>query len=78
MFGDALINHALRQPLPFDVQLKRATVLILTAEEKAGLQPSNPQISMGSETAGWLSALDARAPKTATVPVGQPIPGLGI
>ena len=78
LFGDALINHALRQPLPFDVQLKRATVLISTAEDKAGLQPSNPQISMGSETAGWLSALDARAPKTASAPVGQPLPGLGI
>jgi hypothetical protein len=78
LFGDALINHALRQPLPFDVQLKRATVLISTAEDKAGLQPSNPQISMGSETAGWLSALDARAPKVASAPVGQPIPGLGI
>ena len=78
LFGDALINHALRQPLPFDVQLKRATVLISTAEEKAGLQPSNPQISMGSETAGWLAALDARAPKVSSTPVGQPIPGLGI
>jgi hypothetical protein len=78
LFGDALINHALRQPLPFDVQLKRANVLISTAEEKAGLQPSNPQISMGSETAGWLGALDARAPKVASAPVGQPIPGLGI
>ena len=78
LFGDALINHALRQPLPFDIQLKRATVLISTAEDKAGLQPSNPQISMGSETAGWLSALDARAPKAPSAPVGQPIPGLGI
>ena len=78
LFGDALINHALRQPLPFDVQLKRATVLISTAEDNAGLQPSNPQISMGSETATWLSALDARAPKTPSALVGQPIPGLGI
>ena len=78
LFGDALINHALRQPLPFDVQLKRATVLISTAEDKAGLQASNPQISMGSETAGWLAALDSRAPKIASSPVGQPIPGLGI
>ncbi len=78
LFGDALVNHALRQPLPFEVQVKRATALIAAAEEKAGLEPSNPQVSIGSETAGWLTALDARAPKVASTPVGQPIPGLGI
>lgn len=78
LFGDALINHALRQPLPFDVQLRRATALISSAEEKADLPASNPQISLGSETSAWLSALDARAPKVASAPVGAPIPGLGI
>ena len=78
LFGDALINHALRQPLPFDLQLRRATALIAAAEEKADLEPSNPQISLGSDTAGWLGALDARAPKVASAPVGAPIPGLGI
>ncbi|NUR13484.1 MAG: peptidase C13, partial [Bradyrhizobium sp.] len=31
-FGDALINHALRQPLPFDVQVRRAMALIGAAE----------------------------------------------
>jgi hypothetical protein len=78
LFGDALINHALRQPLPFDVQLRRATALISAAEEKADLPASNPQISIGSDTSAWLSALDARAPKVASAPVGAPIPGLGI
>jgi hypothetical protein len=78
LFGDALINHALRQPLPFDVQLRRATALISGAEEKADLPASNPQISIGSDTSAWLSALDARAPKVASAPVGAPIPGLGI
>ena len=78
LFGDALINHALRQPLPFDLQLRRATALIAAAEEKADLPASNPQISLGADTAGWLGALDARAPKVASAPVGAPIPGLGI
>ena len=78
LFGDALINHALRQPLPFDLQLRRATALISAAEEEANLPASNPQISIGSDTATWMNALDARAPKLASVPVGAPIPGLGI
>lgn len=78
LFGDALINHALRQPLPFDLQLRRATALIAAAEQKADLPASNPQISLGSDTTGWLRALDARAPKVASAPVGAPIPGLGI
>jgi len=78
LFGDALINHALRQPLPFDVQLRRATALISAAEEEAKLPASNPQISIGSDTASWMNALDARAPKLASAPLGAPIPGLGI
>lgn len=78
LFGDALINHALRQPLPFDVQLRRATAFISAAEEQANLPASNPQISIGSDTTAWLNALDARAPKVASMPVGAPIPGLGI
>ena len=78
LFGDALINHAFRQPLPFDVQFRRAEALISAAEEHAGLQPSNPQISIGSETSAWLNALDVRASKIASAPVGEPIPGLGL
>ena len=78
LFGDALINHALRQPLPFDLQLRRATALISAAEQEANLPASNPQISVGSDTAAWLGALDAREPKIASAPVGAPIPGLGI
>ena len=78
LFGDALINHAMRQPLPLDLQLRRATALIAAAEEKAGLLASNPQVVMGSTTSGWLTALDAREPKVASSPVGAPIPGLGI
>jgi len=78
LFGDALINHAMRQPLPLDLQLRRAAALIAGAEEQANLPASNPQISIGSETTGWLNALDAREPRVASAPVGQPVPGLGI
>lgn len=78
LFGDALVNHAFRQPLPLDVQLRRATALIAAAEEQANLLSSNPQISVGSDTAAWRSALDAREPKVASAPVGAPIAGLGI
>jgi hypothetical protein len=78
LFGTALINHAFRQPLPLDVQLRRATALIAAAEDRAGLQPSNPQISIGEGTASWVKALDEREPKVGTAPVGQPVQGLGI
>jgi hypothetical protein len=76
-FGDALVNHAFRQPLPLDVQLRRATALISAAEERDHLLPSNPQVSMGSDTARWLDQLDAREPKSASAPVGQSALGLG-
>jgi peptidase C13-like protein len=76
-FGDALVNHAFRQPLPLDVQLRRATALISAAEERDHLLPSNPQVSMGSDTARWLDQLDAREPKSASAPVGQSVLGLG-
>lgn len=76
-FGDALINHAFRQPLPLDLQLRRATVLISAAEDQDKLEPSNPQISIGSETSAWLSPLEVREPKTTSTPVGQSVLGLG-
>ena len=71
-FGYAFVNQALRQPDTFERQFRRAWVTILGWEQKAGYDPSSPQISVGSETARWLSALDAREPKTATAPVGKP------
>lgn len=76
-FGDALINHAFRQPLPLDLQLRRATVLISAAEDHDNLQPSNPQISIGSDTSAWLTPLESREPKTTSAPVGQSVLGLG-
>jgi len=76
-FGDALINHAFRQPLPLDIQLQRATALIAAAEGREKLEPSNPQVSTGSDTAKWLSRLEEREPKSTTDPVGQSVLGLG-
>ena len=70
-FGYALINQAMRQPDSFVRQFRRAFVTILGWEQKEGFDSSSPQISVGAETAGWLGALDAREPKTASAPVGQ-------
>jgi len=70
-FGYALINQAMRQPDSFVRQFRRAFVTILGWEQKEGFESSSPQISVGAETAGWLGALDAREPKTASAPVGQ-------
>jgi hypothetical protein len=76
-FGDALINHAFRQPLPLDVQLQRATALIGAAEDRNQLEPSHPQVSEGAETPKWLSALEQREPRSTSDPVGQSVLGLG-
>jgi Peptidase C13 family len=70
-FGYALINQAMRQPDTFVRQFRRAFVTILGWEQKSGFEPSSPQISVGSEAASWLAALDAREPKRPTAPVGQ-------
>ena len=71
-FGYAFVNQAMRQPDTFERQFRRAWVTILGWEQKAGYDPSSPQISVGSETASWLAALDSREPKTASAPVGRP------
>ena len=71
-FGHALINQALRQPDTFVRQFRRAFVTIYGWEKKMGAEPSNPQISVGKDTAAWLAALDARAPKEGSASVGKP------
>ena len=76
-FGDALINHAFRQPLPLDAQLRRAAILIGAAEDRDQLTPSNPQVSTGADSAKWLRRLEEREPKTTSDPVGQSVLGLG-
>lgn len=76
-FGDALINHAFRQPLPLDAQLRRAIILIGAAEDRDQLTPSNPQVSTGADAAKWLNKVEEREPKTTSDPVGQSVLGLG-
>ena len=71
-FGYAFINQAMRQPDTLVRQFRRAFVTILAWEQRLGYEPSSPQISVGKDTAGWLAALDAREPKTASAPVGRP------
>lgn len=71
-FGHALVNQAMRKPDTFVRQFRRAFVTIYGWEKKLDMQTSNPEISIGSETAGWLSALDARRPKSESQPVGRP------
>ena len=72
LYGHALVNVAMREPQPLEAQFRRAAEIVAEAEQRAGLPPSNPQLSIGGATAGWLKALEARAPKTATKPVGEP------
>ena len=38
---------------------------------------SNPQVSVGSQTAKWLEPLEEREPKLTSDPVGQSPLGLG-
>ena len=71
-FGHALVNQAMRVPDSFARQFRRAFVTINGWEQKLGIDPSNPQISVGAESAAWLAALDARAPKTSSALVGDP------
>lgn len=71
-FGHALINQAMRTPDTFARQFRRALVSIIGWEQELGIEPSNPQLSIGSETASWLMALDARAHAVPSGPVGRP------
>ena len=71
-FGYALIDLAMRQPDTFVRQFRRAFVNILGWEQKLDVDPSSPQLSVGSDTAAWMAALDARASKVPTEPVGRP------
>ena len=47
-FGDALINNAMRKAQPIAKAVAEATGLIALWEAKLGLEPSNPQVSIGA------------------------------
>jgi len=76
-FGHALINQAMRSRDTFVRQVRRAFVTIMGWEEKLKIEPSKPQISIGSETGTWLAALDAQAGSVPATPVGHPPSELG-
>lgn len=71
-FGDALVNNALRKSQPMAKAADEATGLISLWEAKLGLQASNPQVSIGDDTAKWLAALDTQMPTTDTPKIGRP------
>jgi hypothetical protein len=71
-FGDALVNHALRKPQPLAAAADEAVKTIASWERDGRLEPSEPQVSIGAGAARWLAALDARAPRVASAPVGRP------
>jgi hypothetical protein len=71
-FGYALVDLAMRTPDTFVRQFRRAFVTILGWEKKLDIKPSRPQISVGSDTGTWLTALDSHAPQAASAPVGRP------
>jgi hypothetical protein len=71
-FGDALVNISLRKPQPLVKATEEASGLISTWEAKLGLYPSQPQVSIGADTAPWLTALELRMPKVETPRVGRP------
>ena len=50
-FGYAFVNEAMRQPDTFERQFRKAWVTILGWEQKAGYDPSSPQISIGVDSA---------------------------
>lgn len=71
-FGDALINNAMRKSQPLTEAADEATGLISLWESKLGLESSNPQVSIGDNTAKWLAALEMQMPTTETAKVGRP------
>lgn len=71
-FGDALINHALRKPLPLADAADEARLLISGWESGAALPPSRPQVAIGANVATWLTPLESRMPKLASQPIGKP------
>ncbi len=71
-FGDALINHALRQPQPLEKAVSEAFTLISGWEFQKGLTSSLPRSFIGDKAKIWIGALETRMPKVATPKVGKP------
>lgn len=71
-FGDALINRALRQPVPLEEASRQAGRAVAEWEAKARFLASLPQVSIGAGTRSWLPQIEAQMPRIASAPVGRP------
>lgn len=71
-FGDALINQAMRKPQPLPAAAAEAQRLIAGWERTGRLEPSNPQLAIGTGAKRWLAAIEARVPRMPSEPVGRP------
>ena len=74
-YGDALINRAMRQPLPLGEVARLTNRTIAEWETRSRLLASLPQSAIGAGVANWLPALEARMPQVASAPVGRPAIG---
>lgn len=70
-FGDALINNALRSPVPFDTAVGQAFGLVTQWEMFKGVPPSAPQFHLGPRARAWLDPLEAAMPREASAKVGR-------
>ncbi len=71
-FGDAMVNHALRQPQPLTTAFNEARTMVAGWESQGRMIPSRPQIEIGAQPPAWLAALERKMPPTPTQPVGRP------
>ncbi len=71
-FGDALINNALRQSVDLETANSQAVKNIGAWEKRFGLDPSNPQLFVGSKAYAWSKPLDQAVPTQVTAPIGRP------
>lgn len=71
-FGDALINRAMRKPLPLLMAHAEATRSIADWESRMRLPASLPQARIGNAAMNWLNAIEASIPQIATAPTGRP------
>jgi Peptidase C13 family len=74
-FGDALINHALREPKPLAEAVGSAFGLVTQWEMFKGLPASSPQFKIGAKVSDWLTPLEARMPATTSAQKGRPAIG---
>jgi hypothetical protein len=74
-FGDALINRAMRQPVPLAEVARTTSRTIAEWETQKRLLASLPQSAIGFGVNAWLPQLEARMPQVAGAPVGRPAIG---